>query len=167
KVSRGESKEPAQPSMASGQNGPSQAGAVCRGGKAPCAKRRALVLALETVGAFSRKRWLKPLRQQRNVMASLKIRPEIDGLRAVAVLPVMLYHAGLGCPGGFVGVDAFFVISGYLITTLILKDLDAGCFQLLGFWERRVRRILPALAVVVLAALAAGWFLFLAVDYRE
>ncbi len=91
--------------------------------------------------------------------------PEIDGLRALAVLPVIFYHAGFGFPGGYVGVDVFFVISGYLITRLILAELDAGGFRLLNFWERRVRRLFPALAVVVLVTLAAGYFLLLPADY--
>src|ERR1700733_12610487 len=85
-------------------------------------------------------------------------RPDIDGLRALAVLPVLLFHAKFGCPGGFVGVDVFFVISGFLISTLILKELADGNFSLIAFWERRIRRILPALTVVVLATLVAGWF---------
>lgn len=99
-------------------------------------------------------------------------RPEIDGLRALAVLAVVFYHAGISfldgrklIPGGFVGVDVFFVISGYLITSLLIKDLDAGTFTLVNFWERRIRRILPALVVVVLATLAVGWFLLLPDDY--
>ncbi|MDR1789363.1 MAG: acyltransferase [Opitutaceae bacterium] len=84
-------------------------------------------------------------------------RPEIDGLRAVAVLSVVFYHAKIGgFPGGFVGVDVFFVISGFLITSLVLKELAAGTFSLAGFWERRLRRIWPALTVMVLATLAAG-----------
>lgn len=97
----------------------------------------------------------------------MSYRPEIDGLRAVAVIPVVLFHAGLGFSGGFVGVDVFFVISGYLITGLILKDLSAGKFSLAHFWERRVRRILPAMTVVVLATLLAGYFLFLPWDFEE
>jgi peptidoglycan/LPS O-acetylase OafA/YrhL len=92
-------------------------------------------------------------------------RHDIDGLRALAVLPVLLFHAKLGCPGGFVGVDIFYVISGYLISSLILKDLHDGIFSLITFWERRIRRILPALAVVVFATLVAGWFLFLPDDF--
>lgn len=91
--------------------------------------------------------------------------PEIDGLRALAVLPVIFYHAGFGFHGGYVGVDVFFVISGYLITRLILTELDAGRFRLLNFWERRIRRLFPALAVVVLATLAAGCFILLPEDY--
>ena len=83
----------------------------------------------------------------RQVVHGLPYRTEIDGLRAVAVLAVVLFHARLGCPGGFVGVDVFFVISGFLITSLILRDLDSSKFQLVDFWERRVRRIAPALTV--------------------
>lgn len=97
--------------------------------------------------------------------SSFKYRPDIDGLRALAVLPVLLYHAGLGCTGGFVGVDVFFVISGYVISSLILKEVAAGSFSMVNFWERRVRRILPALSVVVAAALAAGWLFYLPEDF--
>ena len=91
--------------------------------------------------------------------AGVDYRPDIDGLRAIAVLSVVACHAGLGLPGGFVGVDVFFVISGYLITRLILKELEQGTFSLAAFWERRVRRILPALFSVTIATVAAGWFL--------
>ena len=97
----------------------------------------------------------------------LKYRAHVDGLRAVAVLPVLFFHADLGFTGGYVGVDVFFVISGFLITGLILRDLDAGKFSIVKFWERRVRRIMPALAVVVLASLAAGWFLLLPQGFKE
>ena len=93
-------------------------------------------------------------------------RRDIDGLRALAVLPVLLFHAKLGCPGGFVGVDVFFVISGFLISSLILKELDDGTFSLITFWERRIRRILPALTVVVLTCLVAGWILYLPEDFE-
>lgn len=80
----------------------------------------------------------------------LSYRPEVDGLRAVAILPVVLYHAGLGAfSGGFVGVDVFFVISGYLITSIILGERLAGRFSLLNFYGRRVRRIFPALFVMM------------------
>ncbi|MCC5812078.1 MAG: acyltransferase, partial [Ectothiorhodospiraceae bacterium] len=72
-------------------------------------------------------------------------RPEIDGLRAIAVLAVILFHAGFSLfSGGYVGVDVFFVISGYLITTIIITDLERGRFSLRRFYERRARRILPA-----------------------
>ena len=78
-------------------------------------------------------------------------RKDIDGLRALAVLPVIFYHAGFKLfSGGFVGVDIFFVISGYLITNIILKDLSEK-FSIINFYERRARRILPALFTVILA----------------
>ena len=99
------------------------------------------------------------------MITNFRYRPDIDGLRALAVLPVIFFHADLGFPGGFVGVDIFFVISGFLITGLILKEVDEGHFSMVNFWERRVRRILPALLVVVLATLAAGWIWFLPGDY--
>ncbi len=91
----------------------------------------------------------------------MRYRPEIDGLRALAVIVVVLFHARTpGFSGGFVGVDVFFVISGYLITSLIVSDLKQGRFSLLGFWERRARRILPALTALVLVSLAIGcWVL--------
>jgi len=94
-------------------------------------------------------------------------RPDIHGLRAVAVLSVLLFHANLGCPGGFVGVDIFFVISGFLIFSLIRDELNSGTFSLIVFWERRIRRILPALAAMVLAVYVAGWFLFLPEDFAK
>ncbi|MDB4240873.1 acyltransferase [Yoonia sp.] len=93
----------------------------------------------------------------------LRYRPDIDGLRAIAVLAVILYHADATLvPGGYLGVDLFFVISGYLITALLARDLEAtGRVSLGSFYERRARRILPALLVVVIATLpfAAMWML--------
>jgi peptidoglycan/LPS O-acetylase OafA/YrhL len=94
-------------------------------------------------------------------------RPEIDGLRALAVVAVVLFHAQLTCPGGYVGVDVFFVISGYLITSLLLRDLRGGRFSLADFWERRLRRILPALMVMVMVTVAVGYFLLLPGDYEN
>lgn len=98
------------------------------------------------------------------ILDGFRYRPEIDGLRAVAVIMVVLYHLGLGVPGGFVGVDVFFVISGYLISSLILKDLESGSFSLASFWERRVRRILPAALVVLGATLIGAWHVVLPMD---
>lgn len=90
----------------------------------------------------------------------MKYRPEIDGLRALAVVPVILFHAGFELfSGGFVGVDIFFVISGYLITTIIITDLNAGRFSIVNFYERRARRILPALFSVVFVCAVVAWFL--------
>ncbi len=89
-------------------------------------------------------------------MTELSYRPDVDGLRAVAVGLVIVQHAGLAFTGGFVGVDVFFVISGFLITRLILSGCDAGTFSLKNFWLRRVRRILPAAALVVATTLAVG-----------
>lgn len=98
-------------------------------------------------------------------MPRLRHRPDIDGLRAVAVLPVLLFHGGVpGFAGGFVGVDVFFVISGYLISSIILEDLYAGRFSLLMFYERRVRRIIPALFAMLLVAMALGTLLLLPED---
>jgi peptidoglycan/LPS O-acetylase OafA/YrhL len=89
-------------------------------------------------------------------------RPDIDGLRAVAVLSVLAYHAGLGvASGGFVGVDVFFVISGYVISKSLLTDLDRRRFSVLGFYERRVRRIFPALFVTLIATWCAAAALLL------
>jgi len=92
-------------------------------------------------------------------------RADIDGLRAIAVLGVLIFHANLGILGGFVGVDVFFVISGYLISSLIIKELNNGTFSIVKFWERRIRRIFPALAFVVLFCMVAGWFLLLPFGY--
>ncbi len=84
----------------------------------------------------------------------MKYRAEIDGLRALAVLPVILFHAGFDWfSGGFVGVDVFFVISGYLITTIIINELGEGKFSVVNFYERRARRILPALFFMMLVCL--------------
>jgi peptidoglycan/LPS O-acetylase OafA/YrhL len=77
---------------------------------------------------------------------------------------VILYHTGLGARGGYVGVDVFFVISGYLISTLILTEIDLGVFRITNFWERRVRRILPALACMAITCLGIGWYLFVPSD---
>ena len=88
----------------------------------------------------------------------MEYRREIDGLRAVAVLPVILFHAGFKAfEGGFIGVDVFFVISGYLITTIILADMNKGKFSIITFYERRARRILPVLFFLMLCCLPFAW----------
>jgi peptidoglycan/LPS O-acetylase OafA/YrhL len=92
--------------------------------------------------------------------ADTRYRPDIDGLRAIAVTAVVLYHIGLpAMASGFVGVDIFFVISGYLIGGIILREAGAGAFRFVTFYARRARRILPALFAVVLFTCVAGWFL--------
>jgi peptidoglycan/LPS O-acetylase OafA/YrhL len=96
---------------------------------------------------------LPPLRKERN----LAYRPGIDGMRAIAVLGVVLYHAGFGPPAGFVGVDVFFVISGFLITSLLEAELAAtGRIDLAAFYARRVRRLFPALGIVLAVTVAAS-----------
>ena len=101
-------------------------------------------------------------------MSTLAYRRDIDGLRAIAVIAVVLFHFGVpGFTGGFVGVDIFFVISGYLITSIIWNQRQAGRFSFVDFWARRARRILPALFVMILAVLAVGWFLMAPKDYEE
>jgi len=106
-------------------------------------------------------------RDDRLQYQSLQYRREIDGLRAMAVLPVVFFHAGFNAfHGGFVGVDIFFVISGYLITSVVLRDIQAGTFSVAGFYERRARRILPALYVVMLASIPFAW-LWMLPDYLE
>jgi len=95
-------------------------------------------------------------------------RPDIDGLRAVAVLLVVVYHAfPHHLPGGFVGVDIFFVISGYLITGLLLEDVRQRRFSISGFYQRRIKRIFPALILVLVFCLVAGWWLSLLDEYAE
>lgn len=98
----------------------------------------------------------------------MKYRPEIDGLRTVAVIPVILFHAGFSTfSGGFVGVDVFFVISGYLITTIILSEMEQGTFSIANFYERRARRIVPALFLIMLISMLFAWFWLLPSDMKD
>jgi peptidoglycan/LPS O-acetylase OafA/YrhL len=98
----------------------------------------------------------------------LTYRREIDGLRAVALLPVLLFHAGFSwAPGGFVGVDVFFVISDFLITSIIVSEMQSGTFTIARFYELRARRILPALSVVMIACLPFAWLWMLPEDARS
>jgi peptidoglycan/LPS O-acetylase OafA/YrhL len=99
---------------------------------------------------------------------NLSYRPDIDGLRAVAVLAVVFHHLSAPLmPGGYVGVDVFFVISGYLITGIISREMAQGTFTFSRFYERRARRIFPALFAVLAVTLVAGYFLLLPSDYLE
>ena len=94
-------------------------------------------------------------------------RRDIDGLRAVAVLPVVLFHLGVApFSGGFVGVDVFFVISGFLITSIVYREHLAGHFSYARFYERRIRRLFPALAVMLVLTGIVAWFLLLPEDYK-
>lgn len=98
----------------------------------------------------------------------MNYRREIDGLRAFAIIPVILFHAGFDLfSGGFAGVDVFFVISGYLITTVLLDDMVAGTFSFSSFYERRARRLLPALFFVLLACLPFAWAWMLAAHLSD
>lgn len=97
-----------------------------------------------------------------------KYRPDIDGLRAVAVLAVVAFHAFPNwVRGGFIGVDVFFVISGYLISTIIFENLDRGTFSFSEFYSRRIKRIFPALLLVLIACFTFGWFALLADEYKQ
>lgn len=102
------------------------------------------------------------------IAAAHHYRPDIDGLRAIAVSLVLVFHAfPESLPGGFVGVDVFFVISGYLISGLILTDLEKERFSFAVFYARRIRRIFPALILVLAASSLAGWFLLLPDEYSQ
>ena len=97
----------------------------------------------------------------------VKYRADIDGLRSLAILPIVLFHAGFTTfSGGFVGVDIFFVISGYLITSIIAGEMEEGRFSLWRFYERRIRRIFPALLAMLLASSLAAWMLLFPLDLK-
>jgi peptidoglycan/LPS O-acetylase OafA/YrhL len=111
---------------------------------------------------------MKPCQTDENGLPEKPYRPDIDGLRAFAVLAVIGFHAFPDAfPGGFVGVDVFFVISGYLITGIILKGCLAGNFSFSNFYARRIRRIFPALLTVLVAVLIAGYFLCFADEFSS
>lgn len=97
-----------------------------------------------------------------------KYRPDIDGLRAVAVLSVVAFHAfPAWMKGGFIGVDVFFVISGFLISTIIFENLDRGTFSFADFYARRIKRIFPALLLVLIASFAFGWLVLIADEFKQ
>ncbi|MGS0695254.1 acyltransferase family protein [Shewanella sp. 0m-4] len=98
----------------------------------------------------------------------MRYRAEVDGLRALAVIPVILFHAGFSAlSGGFVGVDVFFVISGYLITSIILTELESNQFSIINFYERRARRILPVLFFVILVCIPFAWLWLMPLDLKD
>src|SRR5215813_13267418 len=101
------------------------------------------------------------MKRPSNREPGMQYRPDIDGLRAVAVLSVLAFHmAPWRLPGGFVGVDVFFVISGYLISAIVFTEIEQGRFSVLGFYERRVRRIFPALFfMLIVVSPIIGYFL--------
>lgn len=95
-------------------------------------------------------------------------RPDIDGLRAFSILSVIIFHAfPKALPGGFIGVDVFFVISGFLISGIILKSTNAGAFSYVTFYSRRIKRIFPALIIVLVASMLAGWLFLLPDEWKS
>src|SRR5688572_10989219 len=101
-------------------------------------------------------------------LAHPQYRPDIDGLRGVAILAVIAYDAFPNwVKSGFVGVDIFFVISGYLISIIVIGSLDQGTFTFKGFYARRIRRLFPALIIVLLACYGFGWFALLDHEYKQ
>ncbi|HBO71334.1 MAG TPA: acyltransferase, partial [Acinetobacter sp.] len=98
----------------------------------------------------------------------MNFRYDINGLRAVAVIAVVLFHFNPAwLPGGFVGVDVFFVISGFLMTSIIFNKMENNSFNLFEFYVARVNRIIPVLAVMGIVLLVFGWFYLLPLDYRD
>ncbi|NBV05762.1 MAG: acyltransferase [Proteobacteria bacterium] len=97
--------------------------------------------------------------------SSLKYRADIDGLRAIAILFVVFFHF-CGFTGGFIGVDIFFVISGFLISTIIFNGLDSGSFSFIDFYSRRIKRIFPALLLVLTFSIIFGWFVLFPIEYK-
>ncbi len=97
-----------------------------------------------------------------------KYRADIDGLRAIAILSVVGFHAFPNwIKGGFIGVDIFFVISGYLISTIMIGSLERNSFSFVEFYIRRIKRIFPALLLVMIASFAFGWFVLMADEYKQ
>lgn len=108
------------------------------------------------------------MNRQNSPLSHPKYRSDIDGLRAIAVLAVVAFHAFPGrISGGFIGVDVFFVISGFLISTIILENLDSGTFSFREFYSRRIRRIFPALIATLLGVLVVGWLLLISEELTQ
>lgn len=104
----------------------------------------------------------------KDIVHSIKYRPDLDGLRAVAVLSVVIFHAFPSVlPSGFIGVDIFFVISGFLISTILYDDIKSNRFSIAKFYERRINRIFPALAIVTVSCIAFGWFTMFADELKQ
>ncbi|MBA2655498.1 MAG: acyltransferase [Tatlockia sp.] len=106
--------------------------------------------------------------QEHSHLKALKYRPDVDGLRAIAILIVVIFHAFPKImPGGFIGVDIFFVISGFLISTIIFSNLERDCFSLGDFYKRRIKRLFPALTLVLATSLVFGWFMLFPEEYTQ
>lgn len=114
------------------------------------------------------KKPLHPASPKHSSLVHSAYRADIDGLRAIAILAVVIFHAFPAIlPGGFIGVDIFFVISGFLISTIVFSSLEHDCFSLIEFYARRVRRIFPALIVVLTACLVIGWIVLFPDEYTQ
>lgn len=111
---------------------------------------------------------VNPAHQSPSYPSRIAYRPDIDGLRALAVLAVVAYHYGPSkVPGGFIGVDVFFVISGYLISSILFQDIVRGHFSVARFYQRRIRRIFPALILALLTCIVVGWFMLFLGEYEQ
>jgi peptidoglycan/LPS O-acetylase OafA/YrhL len=108
------------------------------------------------------------IRNGMNSQHTFAYRPDIDGLRSFAVISVILFHAFPKLlPSGFIGVDIFFVISGFLISSILLNDLEQSSFSIVKFYSRRILRIFPALLLILIFCLVLGWFLLLSDEYQQ
>lgn len=111
---------------------------------------------------------ITPPPHNHNHLTHPKYRPDIDGLRAIAILSVVGFHAFPDwVKGGFIGVDIFFVISGYLISTIIFDSLEHNRFSFVEFYSHRIKRIFPALLLVLISCFIFGWFTLLADEYKQ
>lgn len=124
--------------------------------------------SLSTIASDARPSETSTTTSQAHHLSHPKYRPDIDGLRAVAVSSVVLFHAFPNLlPGGFIGVDVFFVISGFLISTIIFENLERGTFDFFEFYARRIKRIFPALLLVLASCFVFGWFALLTDEYKQ